>query len=194
MEMSDLLSVCLGLGLAAACGFRVFVPLLVTSVAASAGYLQLSSGFEWVAGKPALICFATATVLEIAAYYVPWVDNLLDSVSGPAAVVAGSVVAASSITEIDPFLKWTLAIIGGGGLAGVIKGSTSLLRGASTLASGGLANPILSTAEAAGAFLIAVAAIVVPVVAFVLVVAIAVFCLKKMFGWLSRRRQQPEST
>ena len=104
--MDVLLNVCLGLGLAAACGFRVFVPFLVLNLAARSGYVALAGNFEWIASTPALITLAVATALEIAAYYVPWLDNLLDSVATPAAVVAGIVVTASVVTGIDPYLKW----------------------------------------------------------------------------------------
>src|SRR3954463_1520521 len=116
--MDSILSVLIGLGLAAACGFRVFVPLLVMSLASRAGvgHLALGPGFAWIGSTPALLSFAVATVLEIAGYYIPWVDNLLDTVATPAAVVAGIVVTASAMTtDVSPFLKWTLAGGGGGG-------------------------------------------------------------------------------
>jgi hypothetical protein len=176
------LSLVVGIGLAAACGFRVFVPLLVMSAAAHSGYLPLSSGFQWIGSLPALIAFTTATVLEIAAYYIPWVDNLLDTISGPAAIVAGTVVTASALTDVDPFLKWSLAIIGGGGAAGIVSGATTLMRGASTLTTGGLGNPLFSTIEAGAAFLVAVLAIVLPLAAIALVAIVLYFLGKKLFG------------
>ncbi len=178
--MDHVVSVAMGLGLAAACGFRVFVPLLVMSIASYSGYLELGSGFEWIGSLPALVTFGTATVLEIAAYYIPWVDNALDTISGPAAVVAGTIVAASTIGDVDPFLKWSLAIIGGGGLAGIVKGSTTMVRGASTVTTAGFANFIVSTLELGGSFLMAVLAVVVPLVALALVVVLAVVSLRKL--------------
>ena len=68
-------------------------------------------------------------------------------------VVAGTLVTASLVTDLSPFLKWTLAAIAGGGMAGLVHGTTSLARGASTLSTGGLANPFLATAELGGAVL-----------------------------------------
>lgn len=183
------LTICLGLGLAAAAGFRVFVPLLVMSAASYTGHLQLSHGFEWLGTGGALVVLSTATVLEILAYYVPWLDNLLDSIAGPAAVVAGSVVAASAFSDIDPLLKWSLAIIGGGGLAGVMKGATTLARGASSLTTGGLANPILSTFEVGASFLLSGFAIVLPLVTFAVVLVVFFFVVKKLIAWLSRRQR-----
>src|SRR5258707_766791 len=104
--MDTIFSLLAGLGLSAACGFRVFVPLLVISIASLSGHLTLSPGFAWVGTWPALIAFATATALEVAGYYVPWVDNLLDTVATPAAIVAGTIVTASMVSNMDPFMKW----------------------------------------------------------------------------------------
>jgi hypothetical protein len=180
--MEHLVSLGVGIGLAAACGFRVFVPLLVMSAASYAGYLELSSGFQWIGTLPALIAFASATVLEITAYYFPWVDNLLDTISGPAAVVAGTVVTASALTDVDPFLKWSLAIIGGGGVAGMVSGATTLLRGASTVTTGGLANPLISTLEAGVALTVAALAVALPILALTVVVFGVFFLGKKLLG------------
>jgi hypothetical protein len=184
--MEELIALSVGLGLAAACGFRVFVPLLVMSVAGYTGYLELSGGFEWVGTLPALIAFATATALEIAAYYVPWVDNVLDSISAPAAVVAGTVVTASSLADVDPFLKWSLAIIGGGGVAGIVSGATTMIRGTSTLTTGGLANPIFATLELVTSFVLSVLALVLPFVAVGVVLLTLFFVSKRLF-----RRKEP---
>src|SRR5947199_7997150 len=139
--METLLSICVGIGLSAACGFRVFVPLLVMSIAALSGHLTLAHGFEWIGSYPALVAFAVATCLEIAGYYIPWVDHLLDTIASPAAVVAGTIITASMVTNTSPFLKWTLAIIAGGGVAGLVQGTTVLARGVSTTTTGGLGNP-----------------------------------------------------
>ena len=103
--MDAFLSLGVGLGLSAACGFRVFVPLLVASIAAQAGYLSLSPGFEWIGTPQALYAFATATLLEVLAYYIPWLDNALDAIATPAAVIAGMVARASVLTDLPPLLK-----------------------------------------------------------------------------------------
>lgn len=187
--MEHALSICLGLGLAAAAGFRVFVPLLVMSIAAYTGHLELGRGFQWIGTFPAMVAFSTATVLEIGAYYIPWVDNLLDSISGPAAVVAGSIVAASTFTEMDPLLKWSLAIIGGGGLAGIVKGTTTITRGTSTALSGGFANWVVSSVELGASFLLSAFAIVLPLVTMAFVVFLAIVAIKKLAGWLGRRQE-----
>ena len=184
--MEIFISICLGLGLAAACGFRVFVPMLFTSLAAYSGHLTLSPSFQWIAATPALIAFAVATVLEIAAYYVPWVDHLLDTVASPAAVVAGIVVSASVITGMDPYLKWTLAVIAGGGIAGGVQAMTTGVRGASTLTTAGFGNPIVSTIETGSSIFYSVLSLfAAPIALFLVVVFFGV-----AFNVVSRRRRR----
>ncbi len=169
----------MGIGLSAACGFRIFVPLLALNVAALTGYLQLASGFEWIGSYPATIAFGTATLLEILAYYTPWLDHLLDIVASPAALVAGTLATASLVTEVSPFLKWTLAIIAGGGVAGIIQGATVALRTKSSALTGGLGNPLLSTGEAVGAIVTSLLAILVPILCLILLVVISIWVFVK---------------
>jgi hypothetical protein len=180
------LALLMGIGLSAACGFRIFVPMLVVSVASHAGYIELASGFEWVGSYPAMGAFAVATVLEVGAYYIPWLDNLLDTVTTPAAVVAGTVLTASVVGDIHPFLRWSLALIAGGGVAATVQGSTVAVRGVSTATSGGLLNPVASTGELVGSVVTAVLAVVAPVLAVVLVMLAFVFLTR-----LALRRQRP---
>jgi hypothetical protein len=167
-----LVSVAVGLGLAAACGFRVFVPLLIASLAAHFGHLPLAGGFEWLASLPALLALGTATVLEIGAYYMPWLDHALDLVATPAAVLAGMLATASVATDLPPLLKWSTVIIGGGGAAGLIQGASVLLRLKSGLLTGGLANPLLATVELLGAGTTALLAILLPFVCLGLVLVL----------------------
>ncbi len=172
----------LGLGLAAACGFRVFVPLLVVSLGARMGYVPLAAGWDWVASTPATVAFGSAMLLEILAYYIPWLDHALDTVATPAAVGAGIVASASVLADMPPLLKWTAVIIGGGGVAALVQGSTVALRAASGATTGGLGNPVVATAELAGASLTALAAIVVPLF------ALAAVLLALFIGFLVLRR------
>jgi hypothetical protein len=175
LKMESLLSVCLGVALAAACGFRVFVPLLVVSAAARAGWLSLGDSFAWIGTSPALITFAVATLLEVGAYYVPWLDNLLDSIAGPTAVVAGILVSAAVFTDVDPLLKWTLAILAGGGAAGAVQAATTGARGLSTATTLGAANPLVATVEWVGSLLLSLISLFVPVLAVALVVGSLTF-------------------
>lgn len=175
-----LLSVCLGLGLSAACGFRVFVPLLGLSAAAMAGYVQPAEGWQWVGTWPALACLATATVLEIAAYYIPWVDNALDSIATPAAVVAGTLATASVVTDMDPLWKWSLALIAGGGIAGLIQAATVAIRGTSSVTTGGTANFAVATGELVLAVITTLLAIILPIFAAALALAILILVVMRL--------------
>lgn len=181
--MEHLVPLCLGLGLAASCGFRIFVPMLGLSIAALTGHLELASGFEWIGTTPALVCFSVATIAEIAAFYVPWVDNALDTIAVPASVVAGSLLTASVVSEMSPLMKWTVAIIAGGGLAGLIQSGTMLIRGGSTVSTGGSGNFIVATLELIGALIGTVLAILTPILATIFVVILAGYVL---FRFLNR--------
>ena len=185
--MQEILSVCIGIGLAAACGFRIFIPPLIMSVAALSGHLTLSPSFAWIGTSPALITFAVATVLEITAYYVPWLDNFLDSIATPAAVVAGTIVTASMVSGMSPWMQWTLAIIAGGSAAGLVQGTTVLTRAASTATTGGLVNPIFATAEWGLSLGTTVLAFVAPILVVVALGLVAVVGARTLW----RRYKQP---
>jgi len=178
--METLLSIFIGISLSAAAGFRVFVPLLVMSIAAHTGYLEPASGFEWVGTTPALVAFSIATLVEILAYYIPFVDNLLDAIATPLAVIAGVILTASTITGLHPFLSWTLAIIAGGGIAAVFQSITGLTRLASTTSTAGLGNPVVSTVELGGATLLSLIAVLLPVLAISIVGVLFIIGVKKL--------------
>lgn len=183
--MDTFLSVLVGLGLAAACGFRVFVPLLVTSLAIRTGHLNPSADFAWLGSDAALITFVVATGLEVAAYYIPWLDHALDTLASPASVVAGSVMVAAVALDLDPFVRWTLAIIAGGGVAAAVQTGTVAARGLSFSLTGGLSNPIISTGELGGALATSAMAIVAPGLALLGIAALGLLLVTR---WTRRRR------
>lgn len=191
--MDTLLSICIGIGLSAACGFRVFVPPLVMSIASIYGHLNLSPNFEWMGTYPALVVFAIATCIEIAAYYIPFVDHLLDMVAAPLAIAAGTVVTASLIPDADPMLQWTVALIAGGGSAGTIQAFSGIARLASTVMTGGLGNSLIATIESGGSIILSGLAIAVPVAAVLLVAVLLVFTLIKLGRSLSLKRERQEA-
>jgi hypothetical protein len=180
------LSIALGIALSAAAGFRVFVPLLALSIAGYTDTVHLAEGFAWIGTIPAIIAFGTATVAEVAAYYVPWVDNALDTVAAPAAVIAGTVISASVITDIPPLVRWSLALIGGGGIAGILQGATAFARLKSSTFTAGLGNPVLATMELGGSVITVILGILVPAVAagLMALLAIGVFLIARrvLFG------------
>lgn len=163
------LALAAGLGLAAACGLRVFAPLLVLGLAGRFGHLPLASGFAWAASGPAIVALGFATVLEIGAYYIPWLDHALDTIATPAALLAGVLAVAAVTGQLPPWLRWSTAIIGGGGLAGLTQGASVLLRLKSGALTGGLGNPVVSTGEWVGAIGLAIVAVLLPLLALVVV-------------------------
>ncbi len=170
--MDALIGAFVGLALSAAVGFRVFVPLLLAGAAARLGYLELTSDMAWLGSDVALVALATATVLEVSAYYVPWLDNLLDAIATPTAIVAGAVAWVAVTPDLSPLLRWTMAVVAGGGVAGVIQAGTTLLRLQSSGLTAGFANPVLATAELLGAVALSVMGVLAPVLAAVLVVLV----------------------
>jgi hypothetical protein len=167
----------------------VFVPFLVMSVAASTGHLDLARGFEWIGSPAALVIFGAATVLEVLAFYIPWVDNALDVAAQPLAMAAGVIVTAAVVTNLDPLWKWSLAVIAGGGVAGALQGGTVVARGASTVATAGFGNFLVSTGELVGSVVTSIVAIAWPVVAIVLLLAMLFLFTR----WARRfRRARPD--
>ena len=191
-SLEILTSIALGVGLAAAVGLRVFLPLLVLAIAGYSGAVPLSESFQWLATLPAVAMLAVAALVEIAAYYVPGVDNLLDTIATPTALVAGTIAAAAVMTDLPPLVKWTTAVIAGGGAAGLTQGVTALVRAKSTATTGGLGNPFVATGELGGATVLSLLAIFAPIVALVLVVLavwVAVKLLRRLFA-----RRAPAAT
>jgi hypothetical protein len=180
------LGICLGLGLAAACGFRVFVPMFVLALAARSGYVGLADGLEWMNSWGAVAAFGTATLLEAVAYYVPWLDHALDVTASPAAIVAGVVTTAACVVDADPLLQWSAAVVGGAGVAGAVQSATVATRSASTLTTAGFANFLVATAEVAGSVLLSVLALLLPVVAAAVAVTLAVAAI--VIAFRLRRR------
>ncbi|MEO8210567.1 MAG: DUF4126 domain-containing protein, partial [bacterium] len=173
------LGILLGIGLSASCGFRVFLPMLVTNVAALLGYLKLSPGFEWMGSWIAFAAFAVASVVEIGAYYIPWLDNLLDTISGPLAMIAGTVLTASFLTEANPLLQWVLGIIVGGGTAGIVKVGASAARLTSTATTGGAANAVVSTSENILSLVMSILSFIIPIITAFVVVLIIFYLIRK---------------
>ena len=190
--MDTLLALVIGIGLSAACGFRVFVPLLIMSIAAHTGHLTLAPSFKWIGSDLALFTFTIATLAEIAGYYIPWFDHLLDTMATPAAIIAGTIVTAAMVSGMSPFLKWTLAVIAGGGTAGLVQSATVLTRGASTATTGGFANPIFATIELGGSIFTSILSLWIPIAGVALALFLLIFLGKKVYGRIFRKRLTPQ--
>lgn len=178
MTSDTIISIFLGVGLAASVGFRVFLPLFALSLAAYFNIWELNENWQWVGSLATLITLGVATIVEIFAYFIPWVDNVLDSIAIPLAAIAGTAVMVSTVADLDPVVTWSLAIIAGGGTATAIKGAGATGRLASTASTGGLANPVVSTVETGTALVVSVASIFVPILAAVLVIIILIIVFR----------------
>jgi hypothetical protein len=179
--MDIAIGICLGLGLAASCGFRVFVPLLVTNIGSLLGWVQPSSGFEWMGSWPAFAVFLSATIIEICAYYIPWLDNALDTIAIPLAALAGTLLSVTFITELPPIVQWTLGIIAGGGTAAVIKTGASMARLKSSLFTAGWANWIIATFEHFASFMMSILTIVLPFLMGIFALIVLVYFIYRVF-------------
>ena len=189
-DLELLTAILIGIGLSAACGFRVFVPLLGAGIAAHLGYLPLSPEFAWLASMPALIALSLATLLEIGAYSVPVIDHFMDAIATPIAIIAGTLMMASLLGDTSPFFKWSLAIIAGGGAAGVVQIGSVLARSGFALMTGGVGNLLVAVLEFVGAVMMTVIAIFVPLLAVSGLLVIIVL----MIRWFLRRRADMGST
>ena len=187
------MSIMIGVALSATCGFRVFVPLLAVNIGTRAldadgqPLIELAGGFDWLSSDIALMVFLVATLFEIGGYYIPWIDNLLDTIASPASIVAGTVITASFVTGMDPWLQWLLGVIAGGGAAGAVQATTVVARAGSTVTTGGLGNPIVASVETSGAFLgaaLSIVAVEFAIVLFVLLLGGGVWI------WWRRRRHK----
>ena len=182
-----LLSLSLGLGLAAACGFRVFIPPLMMGVGSRLDLYKLEGSIVWVDYTWAIAIFAVATLLEIGGYFIPWIDNLLDAVATPAAIIGGIFVTSASLEgELDPSAQWTLSVIAGGSVSGVIQLGTVATRAISTGTTGGLANPIISLLEAVASIL----CILISLFLVAIIPIVIIFLIWKSIGYIQITKKE----
>jgi len=190
MTIEWIMSACIGLGLAACCGFRVFVPLLIASAATKLGLVGTMTGFEWIGSWPALMGLSVATIAEIGAYYIPWLDNLLDTVATPASIIAGTLLSTSFLHIDNPVLHWGLGLMLGGSSAGIVQAGTSLLRLGSTATTGGIANPIVATGENVASVGLSLFSIFLPLIAIVVIFVVLLFIIGRLVArrkiWFTR--------
>lgn len=187
--MDLIYAILMAVGLSAACGFRVFVPMFVISLAAHGGHMSLGARFDWMGSDFAVLVFGMATALEIGAYYLPWLDNMLDTVASPTAVVAGAVAAASCVSGESELMGWVAAAITGGGIAGGVQAMTVVTRMTSLATTGGVGNPVVSTVEATASTVMSILAVVLPLVIILFVFGFAYLA----YRIISRRRTKRQA-
>jgi len=188
LNLHTLIEILLGISLSAASGFRVFVPLLTLSAAAVFGHIDLPTNFDWIENPQALAVFAVASTLEIGGYFIPWFDHFLDIAATPASILVGTIVTAALAPDMNPLAQWTLALVAGGGTAGITKGLMNLVRATSTATSGGLGNPIVATVELVLAIVLSVLAVTLPLVAGIAVIGLLAIAISRLWQFFSRFR------
>lgn len=199
--MNEVIAILVGVCLAAACGLRVFLPLFIASLAANLGIggfggvdfqQMLGADFQWLGSTPVTIALGVATVLEVGSYYIPWLDNALDSIATPAAAVAGAFISSAMMPELmgEDLFKWMAGILIGGALASSVQSATVITRGASTATTAGVGNPAVSTAELVGALIIAVLAVLLPILAAILALVLMGYAVRTIFRFFKRRAER----
>ncbi|BAO56662.1 hypothetical protein NMS_2653 [Nonlabens marinus S1-08] len=184
------------MGLAASAGFRVFIPLLLLSFAGYMDWIPLSENWQWAGSLTAILVLTAASIFELIAYFIPYVDNALDTISIPLATVAGTLAMVTVVGDLDPLYSWTLAIIAGGGTAAAIATTTSAARAASTTMTAGVGNPVISALEGLFSTVLSIVSLLAPFVAVILVI-LTFFGIRKLYrkmfkrSSLSRKRNNP---
>ncbi len=181
------LQVAIGIGLSAAAGFRILIPFLFMSIAAHTGHLRMAPGMEWVGSKEAIVAFAIAATLEVLIYFIPVVNDAMDVIELPLAAIAGTILTATVTSDLSPFLRWSLALMAGGTIAGGTEAIMGFTRLTSTAVAGPVGNIAVSSAELASSTVISIVAIAVPLLALIIIAVLVYLAFRK--GWRWRRRQ-----
>lgn len=196
----------MGLGLSLACGFRAFIPMLDTSIAAHTGNLELAESLIWLGEWPAFTALSVATVCEIILYEIPVIANMMDIVEAPLVFVAGTVLAVPVFTDMNPLLQWSLAAIAGGGSAEVVHIGDAGVRGILTLTTAGIGEIVFAIVEGVASVTLSILSIlyfpeyaasgtlttpailfaVFVLCLFLVILLVAAFVIKK---WIGKRRQ-----
>lgn len=189
MNMETISAIALGIGLSASAGFRVFIPLLVAGIASRFGFLPLGENFAWMGSTPALLCFGVASVAEVLAYYIPFVDNLLDSIATPLSVGAGTLLMTSVFPAESEWMKWVMGVVVGGGAAATIQSGSALTRLMSSQFTAGVGNPVVSTGEGVAATGFSIMSLIAPILVAILLVVFIVIILRLGYRKLKKRKK-----
>jgi hypothetical protein len=189
INMETISAIALGIGLSASAGFRVFIPLLVAGLASHFGILPLGESFAWMGSIPALICFGVAAVVEVLAYYIPFVDNLIDSIATPLSVGAGTLLMTSVFPADNEWMKWILGFVVGGGAAATIQSGSAITRLLSSKFTAGAGNPVVSTGEGVAATGFSILSLVAPILVGALLIIFIVVILRLIYRKLLKRKK-----
>jgi hypothetical protein len=190
MDAGIITTIAMGIALSATAGFRVFVPMLAAALAGHFNVINLPADMAWLSSWTSIICFATASIAEIGAYYIPFIDNLLDTIATPLSVAAGTLLAFSilPVSGQEPIVRWALAFLAGGSTAGTIQLGTGLLRLLSSKTTIGTGNVVVATTENAAALTGSALSLVVPVIVALLLLCLCTWIVIKLFKRIIPRR------
>lgn len=190
INIETISAVALGIGLSASTGFRVFIPLLVAGIASHFGLLPLGESFEWMGSVPALISFGVAAVAEVLAYYIPFVDNLLDHIATPLAIGAGTLLMTSVFPADNEWIRWIMGFVVGGGAAATIQSGSAVTRLLSTSFTAGTGNPVVSTGEGVAATGFSVMSLFTPILVAVLLIIVMILLLRFAYRRMIRKKKK----
>tara|TARA_B110000116_G_scaffold267774_1_gene280647 strand:+ start:805 stop:1389 length:585 start_codon:yes stop_codon:yes gene_type:complete len=166
----------MGISLASASGFRVFLPPFLLSLAVRTDTLVSFdlSGTEFAIfdSNAAVLILGIACLAEFGAYYVPWLDNVLDTIASPAAVLSGIGMTSMVLVGSDPIIQWSFAIIAGGGSAGIIQATTVVIRGLSSTLTLGFGNSFVASGENIASIVLTIAALIAPIIAAIFAIIV----------------------
>lgn len=191
-EVTIIMATLMGISLAAASGFRVFLPPFLLSLAARFNVVWfldidlLGTQFEFFTSTLSIVVLGIATVAEFAAFYAPWIDNALDTIATPASIVAGVAMTAIVLEGNDPIIQWAIAIVAGGGVAATIQSATVATRGLSSTFTFGLGNSAVATGENVASVALTLIAILIPFLSALFVLLIVALLLR-----MKRKKKEP---
>ena len=191
-EVTIIMATLMGISLAAASGFRVFLPPFLLSLAARFNVVWfldidlIGTQFEFFTSTLSIVVLGIATVAEFAAFYAPWVDSVLDTIATPASIVAGIAMTAIVLEGNDPIIQWTIAIVAGGGVAATIQSATVAIRGLSSTFTFGLGNPAVATSENVASVALTLIAILIPFLSALFVLLVVALLLR-----MKRKKKEP---
>ena len=191
-EVTIIMATLMGISLAAASGFRVFLPPFLLSLAARFNVVWfldidlIGTQFEFFTSTLSIVVLGIATVAEFAAFYAPWVDSVLDTIATPASIVAGVAMTAIVLEGNDPIIQWTIAIVAGGGVAATIQSATVATRGLSSTFTFGLGNSAVATGENVASVALTLIAILIPFLSAFFVLLIVALLLR-----MKRKKKEP---
>ena len=191
-EVTIIMATLMGISLAAASGFRVFLPPFLLSLAARFNVVWfldidlIGTQFEFFTSTLSIVVLGIATVAEFAAFYAPWIDNALDTIATPASILAGVAMTAIVLEGNDPIIQWTVAIVAGGGVAATIQSATVATRGLSSTFTFGLGNSAVATGENVASVALTLIAILIPFLSALFVLLMVALLLR-----MKRKKKEP---